>query len=300
MNHIIECVPNFSEGRDYETIERIVECFRGRKGVKLLDYTNDENHNRLIVTVVGERNPLRDAVLDAFGVAISLIDLNNHAGAYPRMGAVDVVPFTPLRNATMEECVELSREVGAKIADLYNVPVFLYDKSATCSCRENLHDIRQGEFEGMLEKLSIETWRPDYGPCRPHPTAGVVAVGARMPIVSFNINLNTDRIDIAQEISSKIGYMGGSECQSVRAMGVRRADCGAVQVSVSMTEFLGTALYRVFETVRFEAMRWGVSITGSEIVGLVPMATLAETAEYYLGIENFSISKVLEARLMDE
>ncbi len=299
MNQIIECVPNFSEGRDHEKIEKIIDNFRGRKGVKLLDYSNDENHNRLVVTVVGEREPLRDAVLAAVGTAAELIDLTKHEGQHPRMGAVDVIPFIPVRNATMEECLELSKEVGAKIAELYSIPVFLYEKSASAPHRENLAAIRKGEFEGMEEKIHQPEWHPDFGPEQRHPTAGTVAVGARMPLVAYNINLNTNRLDIATAIAKRIRHINGG-FRFVKAMGVDLADRGIVQVSINMTDFTRTALYRVFETVRFEAQRWGVTIAGSEIVGLVPMAALIDTAEYYLGLEDFSMAQVLESRIMEE
>ena len=299
MNQIIECVPNFSEGRDLAKIEKIVECFRGKKGVKLLDYSNDENHNRLVVTVVGEREPLKAAVIEAVGKAVELIDLTKHEGQHPRMGAVDVIPFIPVRNSSMEECVELSKEVGAEIARLYNFPVFLYEKSASAPHRANLAAIRKGEFEGMAEKIKLPEWQPDFGPAERHPSAGTVAVGARMPLVAYNINLNTDRLDIATDISKKIRHINGG-FRFVKAMGVDLADRGIVQVSINMTDFTRTALYRVFETVRFEAARWGVTIAGSEIIGLVPMAALVDTAEYYLGLENFSINQVLESRIMEE
>ena len=299
MNQIIECVPNFSEGRDLQKIEKIVDCFRGKPGVKLLDYSNDENHTRCVVTVVGEREPLKAAVLEAVGRAVELIDLTKHEGQHPRMGAVDVIPFIPIRNASMEDCIELSKEVGKEIGERYNFPVFLYEKSATAPHRENLAKIRKGEFEGMAEKIHEPEWHPDFGPEERHPTAGTVAVGARMPLVAFNINLNTDRLDIATAIGKKIRHINGG-FRFVKAMGVDLADRGIVQVSINMTDFTRTALYRVFETVKFEAMRWGVTIAGSEIIGLVPMAALVDTAEYYLGLEDFSMAQVLESRIMEE
>lgn len=299
MNQIIECVPNFSEGRDQAKIEKIVDNFRGRKGVKLLDYSNDENHNRLVVTVVGEREPLKEAVLSAVGTAVELIDLTKHEGQHPRMGAVDVIPFIPIRNSTMEECIALSKEVGEQVANLYGVPVFLYEKSASAPHRENLASIRKGEFEGMELKIKEPEWKPDFGPAERHATAGTVAIGARMPLVAYNINLNTNRLDIATAISKKIRHINGG-FRFCKAMGVDLADRGIVQVSINMTDFTRTALYRVFETVKFEAQRWGVTIAGSEIVGLVPMAALLDTAEYYLGLEGFSVSQVLESRIMEE
>ncbi len=299
MNQIIECVPNFSEGRDREKIEKIVDSFRGKKGVKLLDYSNDENHNRLVVTVVGEYEPLKEAVLESVGKAVELIDLNKHEGQHPRMGAVDVIPFIPIKNATMDDCIRLSKEVGEAIGNDYKFPVFLYEKSASAPHRENLASIRKGEFEGMAEKIHEPEWHPDFGPEERHPTAGTVAVGARMPLVAYNINLNTTRLDIATNISKKIRHINGG-FRFVKAMGVDLPDKGMVQVSINMTDFTKTALYRVFETVRFEAKRWGVTIAGSEIIGLVPMAALVDTAMYYLGLEDFSYSQVLESRIMDE
>ncbi|BBK86806.1 glutamate formimidoyltransferase [Bacteroides uniformis] len=296
MNKIMECVPNFSEGRDLQKIDKIVAPFRGKQGVKLLDYSNDEDHNRLVVTVVGEPEPLRDAVLEAIGVAVELIDLNHHQGQHPRMGAVDVVPFIPIRNVTMEEAVALSKEVGKEVAKRYNLPVFLYEKSASAPHRENLAAVRKGEFEGMAEKIKQPEWHPDFGLAERHPTAGTVAIGARMPLVAYNINLNTPSLEIAHDIAKKIRFIGGG-LRYCKAMGVELKDRGITQVSINMTDYTRTSLYRAFELVRVEARRYGVSIVGSEIIGLVPMEALIDTASYYLGLENFSMEQVLEARM---
>ena len=296
MNKIMECVPNFSEGRDLQKIDKIVAPFRGKQGVKLLDYSNDEDHNRLVVTVVGEPEPLRDAVLEAIGVAVELIDLNHHQGQHPRMGAVDVVPFIPIRNVTMEEAVALSKEVGKEVAKRYNLPVFLYEKSASAPHRENLAAVRKGEFEGMAEKIKQPEWHPDFGLAERHPTAGTVAIGARMPLVAYNINLNTPSLEIAHDIAKKIRFIGGG-LRYCKAMGVELKDRGITQVSINMTDYTRTALYRAFELVRVEARRYGVSIVGSEIIGLVPMEALIDTASYYLGLENYSMEQVLEARM---
>lgn len=299
MNRIMECVPNFSEGRDLQKIDKIVAPFRARAGVKLLDYSNDEDHNRLVVTVVGEPEPLRDAVLEAIGVAVELIDLNHHQGQHPRMGAVDVVPFIPIRGVTMDDAIALSREVGEEAARQYGLPVFLYEKSATAPHRENLAAIRKGEFEGMAEKIHQPEWKPDFGPAERHPTAGTVAIGARMPLVAYNINLSTPSLEIAHDIAKKIRFIGGG-LRYCKAMGVELKDRGITQVSINMTDYTRTALYRAFELVRIEARRYGVSIVGSEIIGLVPMEALIDTASYYLGLENFSLRQVLEARIMEE
>lgn len=298
MNRIIECVPNFSEGRDLQKIDKIVAPFRARQGVKLLDYSNDEDHNRLVVTVVGEPEPLREAVLEAIGIAVQLIDLNKHQGQHPRMGAADVVPFIPIKNVTMEEAIALSKEVAEEVAKRYNLPVFLYEKSASAPYRENLAAVRKGEFEGMSEKIKQPEWHPDFGPAEKHPTAGTVAIGARMPLVAYNVNLSTPNLDIAHDIAKKIRFIGGG-LRYCKAMGVELKDRGITQVSINMTDYTHTALYRAFELVRVEARRYGVSIVGSEIIGLVPMEALIDTASYYLGLENFSMQQVLEARIME-
>ncbi|MGP1536984.1 glutamate formimidoyltransferase [Bacteroides heparinolyticus] len=293
MDKVMECVPNFSEGRDLEKIDKIVAPFRARQGVKLLDYSNDEDHNRMVVTVVGEPEPLRDAVLEAIGVAVQLIDLNKHQGQHPRMGAVDVVPFIPIKNVTMEDAIALSKEVGEEVAKRYDLPVFLYEKSASAPHRENLAAIRKGEFEGMAEKITQPEWQPDFGPARRHPTAGVVAVGARMPLIAYNINLSTPSLEIAHDIAKKIRFIGGG-LRYCKAMGVELKDRGITQVSINMTDYTRTALYRAFELVRIEARRYGVSIVGSEIIGLVPVEALVDTAAYYLGLENFTMKQVLQ------
>lgn len=297
-NTIMECVPNYSEGRDHEKIEKIVDVFRGKEGVKLLDYSNDEDHNRLVVTVVGQPNLLARAVLESVGVAVELIDLNHHQGQHPRMGAVDVIPFIPIKGCGMTEAIATSEIVGRQIAEHYNIPVFLYEKSATSPNHENLAAIRKGEFEGMAEKIKLPEWKPDYGPAERHPTAGTVAVGARMPLVAYNVNLGTDRLDIATDIAKKIRNIGGG-LHFCKAMGFDLKERGIVQVSINMTDFTRTALYRAFELVKIEARRYGVAVVGSEIIGLVPMAALIDTASYYLGLEDFSINQVLETRIME-
>lgn len=297
-NRIVECVPNFSEGRDLEKIDQIVSPFRGKAGVKLLDYSNDEDHNRLVVTVVGEPEALQDAIIEAIGVAVRLIDLNRHTGQHPRMGAVDVVPFIPIKGVTMEECIALSKDVAREVAGKYQLPVFLYEKSATAPHRENLASVRKGEFEGMAEKIKLPEWNPDFGPAERHPTAGAVAIGARMPLVAYNINLNTNNLEIATQIAKNIRHVNGG-LRYVKAMGVELKERNITQVSINMTDYSKTALYRAFELTRIEARRYGVTILGSEIIGLVPMEALIDTASYYLGLENFSMRQVLEARIME-
>jgi len=297
-NKIVECVPNFSEGRDLEKVEKITGAFRAKEGVKLLDYSTDKDHNRMVVTVVGEPEALKKAVIEAIGIAVENIDLNQHKGQHPRMGAVDVVPFIPIRNVSMEEAIAMSKEVAKEVADKYNLPVFLYEKAASAPYRENLAAIRKGEFEGLKEKMTQSEWKPDFGPAQPHPTAGAMVIGARMPLVAYNVNLNTDRLEIADAIAKKVRFLGGG-LRFCKAMGVELSDRGIVQVSMNLTDFTKTAIYRAHELVRIEANRYGVTIAGAEIIGLVPMDALIDTAAYYLGLEDFSTKQVLETHLME-
>ena len=232
MDKIVECVPNFSEGRDLQKVEQIVDAFRAREGVKLLDYSNDRDHNRMVVTAVGTPEAMKEAVLEAIGRAARLIDLTRHTGGHPRMGAADVVPFIPVRGMDMDEAVALSREVGQAVAERYGIPVYLYEKSATAPHRENLADVRRGQFEGLAEKMARPEWQPDFGPARPHPTAGACIVGARIPLIAYNINLNTDRLDVAQAIARRIRHSGGG-LRYCKAMGVALHEKGIVQVSMN-------------------------------------------------------------------
>lgn len=297
MHQIIQCVPNFSEGRDLDKIEQIISPFRGKQGVKLLDYSNDEDHNRLVVTVVGEKEALKNAVVEAVGIASQVIDMTKHEGQHPRMGATDVIPFIPIKNATMEECVALSKEVAQLIFEKYAISSYLYEKSASVKTRENLAEVRKGQFEGMFEKVKLADWQPDFG-TSVHPTAGVTAVGARMPLVAFNVNLNTSDLEIANKIAKNVRHLSGG-LRYCKALGIALEDRGIVQISMNMTDFTKTPLYRAFELVKIEAKRYGVSVVGSEIIGLVPMDALIGTAEYYLGIEAFSYDQVLEKRIME-
>jgi glutamate formiminotransferase len=298
MTKIVECVPNFSEGRNLERIEKIVQPFRAREGVKLLDYQRDEDHNRCVVTVVGEPEALKTAVLEAMGAAIAVIDMRAHKGQHPRMGAVDVVPFIPVKNMSMKEAIELSRQVAESVAQKFKLPIFLYEESATAVHRRNLADIRKGQFEGMPEKLKQAEWKPDFGPAEMHPSAGVTAVGARMALVAYNVNLGTSNLDIASDIARKVRHLSGG-LRYCKAIGVELKHRGIVQVSINMTDYTKTALYSVFELIRIEAKRWGVAVVGSEIVGLVPMGALIDTAAYYLQLENFKTEQVLESRIYE-
>ena len=298
MKKIIECVPNFSEGRDLDKIDKIVNPFRGKMGVKLLDYQKDEDHNRLVVTAIGEPVALKQSVMEAMGTAIDLIDMRKHKGQHPRMGAVDVVPFIPVRNISMTEAIDFSKDVAKEVAETYALPVFLYEESATAPERKNLALIRKGEFEKMAEKMKNSAWKPDFGPEEIHPSAGVTAMGARMPLVAFNVNLNTGDIKIADAIAKNVRHISGG-LRYCKAIGISLTERGIVQVSMNMTDYTRTSLYRSFELVRTEAKRYGVQVIGSEIVGLVPMEALIDTAVYYMGIENFTTEQVLESRIWE-
>jgi glutamate formiminotransferase len=295
---IIECVPNFSEGRNLENIEKIVEPFRAKDRVKLLDYQKDDAHNRLVVTVVGEPEPLKAAVIEAMSRAIDLIDMRTHRGQHPRMGATDVVPFIPLKNISMQEAVEFSKEVAEEAAKKLSLPIFLYEKSASHPERQNLANIRKGQFEGMAEKIKQPQWKPDFGPRSIHPTAGATAMGARMPLVAYNVNLGSRNVEIADAIAKKVRHISGG-LRYCKGIGIELKDRGLVQVSMNMTDYSKTALYRAFELIKIEARRHGVNVVGSEIVGLVPMEALIDTAAYYLQLENFSMEQVLEARIYE-
>jgi glutamate formiminotransferase len=298
MKKILECVPNYSEGLDLEKIEKIVAPYRGKEGVKLLDYQNDEDHNRSVVTVVGEPEPLKMAVVESMGVAVDLIDMRTHKGQHPRMGAIDVVPFIPVKNISVQEAVDISKATAKLAAEAYSIPVFLYEQSATRPERQNLATVRKGQYEGMAEKLRQAEWAPDFGPAQVHPSAGVTAIGARMPLVAFNVNLDTNRLEIADHIAKKVRHISGG-LRYCKGIGIELKDRGIVQVSMNMTDYTKTALYRVVELIRIEARRYGVNVVGSEIIGLVPMEALIDSAVYYLGVEDFSMDQVLEARIYE-
>jgi glutamate formiminotransferase len=297
---LVECIPNFSEGRRKEVIEAIADAIRAVKGVRLLDYSYDQNHNRSVFTFVGDPEGVKEAAFASAAKAAELIDMTKHKGEHPRMGAVDVIPFVPVKDVTMEECVEISRQVGERIARELSIPVFLYEESATRPERKSLADIRRGEFEGMAEKIKGPAWAPDFGKPEIHPTAGAVAVGARMPLIAFNVNLNTSDINIAKNIAKVIRESGGG-LKNVRAIGVMLEDKNIAQVSMNMTNYEKTSLYRAFELIKIEAKRYGVNVIGSEIVGITPMKALIDVAKYYLQLENFDDKKqILENYLIPE
>lgn len=298
MARIIQCVPNFSEGRNKEIIEKIVEEIRIIDEVKLLDYSMDKDHNRSVVTFIGEPEKVIEAAFNACKVASELIDMRNHTGEHPRMGATDVIPLIPISDVSMEECIELSNILGNRIAEELGISVYLYEKSAKNPKRENLADVRRGQYEGMLTKLKEEDWIPDYGPIDLNEKAGVTAVGARMPLVAFNVNLGTDDISIAKNIAKAVRASGGGFAYC-KGLGIEIKERNIVQVSMNMVDYTKTPLFRVFDVIEREARRYGVNVIGSEIIGLVPMAAMIDVADYYLRIENFDYSQILEKRMME-
>ena len=299
MKKIVECVPNFSEGRRKEIIEEIIDQVRKRKDVKLLDYSSDPDHNRTDVTFIGEPQSVKEAALDLAMKCVELIDMNKHKGEHPRMGAIDVVPFIPVYNVTMEECVKLAHEFAKEFSEKTGVPCFMYEEAATRPDRKNLADVRRGEFEGLKEAIGKDPDKvPDYGPNKIHPTAGATAVGARFFLVAFNVNLGTSDINIAKKIAKAVRHSSGGY-RYVKAMGFEIKERGIVQVSMNLTNYQKTPIFRVFETIKNEAERYGVPVIGSEIVGLVPLEALIMVADHYLRLENFSIDQVLEKRLLE-
>jgi glutamate formiminotransferase len=293
MNPIIECVPNFSEGRNRQTIEKIAGAFRGREGIKLLDYSADCDHNRMVVTAAGEPGAMFDAVIEAVGIAVGEIDLCSHSGQHPRIGAVDVIPFIPLRGMDLQDASVLAVTVARSIAGRYSLPVYMYEYSASAGHRQNLASVRSGGFEGLSGKMKLPEWKPDFGPATPHPTAGAVAVGARRPLIAFNVNIDSNDIEIAKFIARKIRFSSGG-LPSVKALGMKIESKNLVQVSVNLTDYTITPLCRVIEAIYAEAAQAGVGTAGIELIGLIPEQALAGTAGLCQGFENFSIERALE------
>jgi glutamate formiminotransferase len=293
---VIECVPNISEGRRPGVIERIASALKAVPGLRVLDVQSDATHNRSVLTLAGDAAALSAGVLVLFERALSEIDLRSHKGEHPRMGAVDVVPFIPIDGVTMAECVQLAKSVAADVAARFALPVYLYEDASANPARKNLEDIRRGEFEGLAAKMAQPGWAPDFGPGAPHLSGGASVIGARMPLIAYNINLATDRLDVAKKIAAAIRMSSGG-LRYVKAMGIPLEDRGIVQVSMNLTNYEKTPIFRVFEMVKREAERYGVSVLESEIVGLVPAAALRQSVEWYLRLEGFSGAQVLENKL---
>lgn len=298
MARIVECVPNISEGRNKEKIEAIVDEVRKVEGVKLLDYSSDADHNRTVITFAGGIEGVKTAAFNVAKKASELIDMSTHQGGHPRMGATDVVPFIPISEVLMEECIDMAKEVGKRIGDELNIPVYLYEEAALRPERKNLADVRKGQYEGFFEKIKGEEWKPDFGPWEMNVKSGATAVGARVPLVAFNVNLGTDNIEIANSIAKKVRFIGGG-LRFVKAMGVKLEGRNIVQVSMNLVNYEKTSVYQAFEMVKMEAKRYGVPVIGSEIIGLLPMKALIDCAEYYLQIENFNMEQILEKRLAE-
>ncbi|MFA6940924.1 MAG: glutamate formimidoyltransferase [Clostridiaceae bacterium] len=298
MEKIVECIPNFSEGRDKEKIERIIDSVRKTEGVKLLDYSSDKDHNRTVVTFIGTVEGVEKAIISMAKLTYENIDMRVHKGEHPRMGALDVVPFVPVKNVSMEECILLANRVGKQIGNKFNIPVYLYEDAAKVEGRRNLAVVRRGQYEGFFDKIKQPDWKPDFGPVEVNPKGGCAAVGARVPLVAFNVNLNTNDIDIATNIAKIVRHIGGG-LRYVKAMGVSLEARNITQVSMNLVNYEKTAVYRAFEMIKMEAKRYGVSVVGSEVIGLIPMEALMDCAKFYLQLENFSSEQILEKRIYE-
>ena len=295
---LIECVPNVSEGRRPNVVTVLADAVSAVDGVRLLDHSADPTHHRSVFTFAGEAEPIGKAVVALFECALPVIDLRTHRGAHPRMGAVDVVPFIPIGDTAMAECVALAKQTAATVAERFQIPIFLYEETASSPARRNLADVRRGEFEGLPQKMALPEWAPDYGPPRPHPTAGATAMGARAPLIAFNVNLATDRLEIARGIAARVRESSGG-LPFVKALGLALEHRGIVQVSMNLTNYEQTPIVRAFEAVRQEAERLGATVLDSEIVGLVPEAALPASPVQTLQLAGFTLEQVLEHRLRD-
>ncbi|MCU1309793.1 MAG: Formiminotransferase-like protein [Candidatus Angelobacter sp.] len=294
MSTLVECVPNFSEGRDKAVVDAIVEAMQV-KGVYLLDREMDSDHNRCVITLVGDRDAIAEAAIRGVGKASELIDLTKHQGAHPRMGAADVVPFIPIEGVTLEDCVAIAKHVGEEIWKRFQIPTYLYEAAARTPERTNLENIRRGQFEGIRDDIATNPARkPDFGEAKVHPTAGATVVGARKALIAYNVFLNTPDVDIAKKVAKAVRYSSGG-LRYVKGAGFSVR--GLAQVSMNLTDFEQTPIARVFEYVKREAARYGVAPVSSEIVGLIPKKALEQAAEWFLQVENFDSSLILENRL---
>lgn len=297
MSKLVECVPNFSEGRDPHVLAQILAEIESVEGTQLLDYEMDKDHNRAVVTIVGEPGPVKEAAFKAIAKAAELIDLEKHTGEHPRMGATDVCPFVPVSGISMEECIEMARELGKRVGDELQIPVYLYESAATIPERENLADVRRGEYEGIRDSIGTDPKRkPDFGPSKTHPKAGAIAIGARPFLIAFNVYLGTQNLKIAKDIANAIRHAQGGY-RYVKAMGFEISARRQVQISMNLVNYEKTPIFRVFETIKSEANRYGVPVTSSEIVGLLPLKAITKTADFYLQFENFKMNQVLEYKL---
>ena len=296
-HQLIECVPNFSEGRRDEVIEAIVEPFRKRKGCALFDYRADKDHNRLVVSLGGEPDSVQEAILEAAQVAISTIDLAQHQGSHPRIGAVDVIPFVPLQNITMEECVDLAHRFGQRYYKETGIPVYFYEEAALKPERKRLEVIRKGQYEALKREVGNPERHPDVGEPTLHPSAGATVIGARKFLIAFNVNLETDDMNVAREIAKVVRSSSGG-LRHVKCIGLPLKERGLVQVSANIVDYEEYTLYRVLELIRMEAKRWNVSVKETEIYGMIPAAAIADSMSSYMQISGFDLSQVIELRLL--
>jgi glutamate formiminotransferase / formiminotetrahydrofolate cyclodeaminase len=296
MPPIIECIPNFSEGRRIEVVDAIINSIEQVDGVRVLHRSSDTDHNRSVVTFVGDKTTVREAAFQAIRTASQLIDMSQHTGVHPRIGAADVVPFVPLQDATMEDCIQIARKLGQSVGNELGLPTYLYEQAATHPERANLAHIRRGQYEGLQEKMLSPKWRPDYGSTRVGK-AGAVVIGARKALIAYNVYLNSDDVQIAQKIARTIRASNGGLI-GVKALGLLVK--GLAQVSMNLTDYHQTAIYHVMEAIRTEAQKQGVTIAHSELIGLLPQDALIETAAWYLQLQDFDASRILENRLSSQ
>lgn len=294
----VMCIPNYSEGRDEEKINKIVDCFRNVSNVKLVDYQPDKDHNRLVVEVIGEPESVIKALLKSVEVAIELIDMRTHKGAHPRMGAVDVVPFIPISEVDTKDCIEYANTVASAIGDM-GIPVYLYEDAATNPERKNLAKVRKGQYEGFFEKIKEDEWTPDYGPKEMNEKSGATAVAARFHLIAFNVNLNTEDEEIADKIAKKVRHIGGG-LRYVKAIGLPLEEKKQVQVSMNLVNYEKTAVYQALEMVKSEAKRYGLSVVNTELIGMIPLEALIDSASYYMQIDGLSKDQVIETLLIEE
>ncbi len=297
MGAVIECVPNFSEGRRKEVVNRIVYSISSVPGIKVLDVEMDGDHNRSVVTFVGNKSSIQEGAFRGARAAAELIDLTKHSGEHPRMGALDVLPFVPLEGVTMRECAEIAAAVGERIARQLQIPVYLYESAARTPDRRNLEKVRKGQFEGLRESIATDEAKyPDFGPRRVHPTAGATAVGARMPLIAFNINLQSKDLQAAKDIAKEIRTSSGG-LPHLKALGFELKDKGIVQVSMNLTDYTVTPISQVFDEVKKRADARSIDITGSEIIGLIPLEAVCDITARFLKLEQFASSQILERRI---
>lgn len=294
----VMCIPNYSEGRDEEKINKIVDCFRNVSNVKLVDYQPDKDHNRLVVEVIGEPESVIKAILKSVEVAVELIDMRTHKGAHPRMGAVDVVPFIPISEVDTKDCIEYANTVASAIGDM-GIPVYLYEDAATNPERKNLAKVRKGQYEGFFEKIKEDEWTPDYGPKEMNEKSGATAVAARFHLIAFNVNLNTEDEEIADKIAKKVRHIGGG-LRYVKAIGLPLEEKKQVQVSMNLVNYEKTAVYQALEMVKSEAKRYGLSVVNTELIGMIPLEALIDSASYYMQIDGLSKDQVIETLLIEE